>query len=199
LDPPPQAEAGSEIPIRVVLTSNKVGHDYPTGPLDIIQSWVELRVTDSDGAVVFTSGTRDERHFIEPGSFLFKVEPVDEYGALIDRHNLWEMVGVRFKRSLFPGFADAAEYSMLCPTTTLSERQQLPPEESFAVEVPQQTGALHVEAKLQYRKIDQFLLNFLMGEDSGLTAPITTISEARGTIPIASTAAHPSPTPEIGG
>jgi hypothetical protein len=41
-----------------------------------------------------------------------------------------------------------------------------------------------VQAKLQYRKIDQYLLNFLMGADSGITAPITTISEARGTIPV---------------
>ena len=33
------------------MTSNKVGHDYPTGPLDMIQSWVELRVTDAGGHV----------------------------------------------------------------------------------------------------------------------------------------------------
>jgi hypothetical protein len=196
---PTQAEPGENVDIRVIITNNKAGHDFPTGPLDIIQAWVDIQVRDDQGNLVFQSGTVDERNFIEPGSFIFKAEPVDQYGNLIDRHNLWEMVGVRFKRSLFPGFADAAEYSMLCPTTTLSERQQLPPEENFAVEVPQQTGVLHVEAKLQYRKIDQFLLNFLMGEDSGLTAPITTISEARGTIPIASTAAHPSPTPKIGG
>ncbi len=51
------------MPIRVVMTSNKVGHDYPTGPLDMIQSWVELRVTDASGRVIFTSGQRDEREF----------------------------------------------------------------------------------------------------------------------------------------
>jgi hypothetical protein len=28
-----------------------------------------------------------------------------------------------------------------------------------------------------YRKIDQFLLNFLMGEKSGLTTPVSVISE----------------------
>ena len=42
---------------------------------------------------------------------MFKAEPVDQYGNLIDRHNLWEMVGVRYRRSLFPGFSDTAEYS----------------------------------------------------------------------------------------
>jgi hypothetical protein len=42
--------------------------------------------------VVFSSGRRDERNFIQPGTFMFKAEPVDQYGNLIDRHNLWEMV-----------------------------------------------------------------------------------------------------------
>ena len=131
------------------------------------------------------SGAIDEKNFIEQGSFIFKAEAVDQYGNLIDRHNLWEMVGVRFKRSLFPGFADAAEFSMVCPTAVVGEEQAaLPPEEHFAVEIPQKQGKLYVQAKLQYRKIDQYLLNFLMGADSGITAPITTISEARGTIPV---------------
>ena len=36
---------------------------------------------------------------------------------------------------------------------------------------------LHVKAELKYRKFDQYLLNFLYGEDSGLTAPISIVSE----------------------
>ncbi|MEE8183703.1 MAG: cytochrome b/b6 domain-containing protein, partial [Acidobacteriota bacterium] len=80
LDVPESISPGEEIPVRVILTANKVGHDYPTGPLDIIQSWLEVRVTDGNGREVFRSGTRDEKHFIEPGSFMFKAEPVDQYG-----------------------------------------------------------------------------------------------------------------------
>jgi hypothetical protein len=36
LQVPPTVAPGEDIPLRVVLTSNKVGHDFPTGPLDII-------------------------------------------------------------------------------------------------------------------------------------------------------------------
>jgi hypothetical protein len=28
-----------------------------------------------------------------------------------------------------------------------------------------------------YRKVDQFLLNFLFGESSGITAPVTVVSQ----------------------
>ena len=178
---------GESINIQVVATNNKVGHDFPTGPLDIIQAWVEIRVTDQDGNVVFTSGERDERHFIEPGTFMFKAEPVDQYGNLIDRHNLWEMVGVRYRRSLFPGFSDRAEYVFGHPASAPVEIDTT--SAAFETEVdftPDRDGMLTVNAKLMYRKADQFLLNFLFTEESGITAPITVMSEDEYTIRVSS-------------
>jgi Cytochrome c554 and c-prime len=179
VEAPPSAEPGQAIPVRVIMTSNKVGHDYPTGPLDMIQSWVELKVDDAAGHRVFTSGQRDERHFLTAGTFLFKAEPVDQYGNLIDRHNLWEMVGVRYRRSLFPGYSDTVEYNVMCP----SGGPRLPiakvtPHSDFEVPSGNMAGKLHINAILHYRKIDQFLLNYVMGEKSGLTAPVVDIASA---------------------
>jgi hypothetical protein len=177
---PEKVAPGQEVKIQAVITNNKVGHDFPTGPLDIIQSWVELAVTDQDGHVLFASGTRDERNFIKPGSFIFKAEPVDQYGNLIDRHNLWEMVGVRYRRSLFPGFSDKAEFSFPCPTSSAVLSRELPAKEEFRLKVPgRRVTELQVTAKLMYRKIDQFLLNFLLGEKSGVTSPVSVVSEDR--------------------
>jgi hypothetical protein len=170
---------------QVRITNNKAGHDFPTGPLDIIQAWVEVIVTDDTGDVVYESGRLDDERFIAPGSFIFKAEAVDQYGSLIDRHNLWEMVGVRFKRSLFPGFVDQATYAFSCAGTFTSEAAPLAPQETHELDVPsQRAGTLHVSARLHYRKIDQTLLNFLFGEGNTVTAPVTTLSEAEGTIPV---------------
>ena len=176
LELPKQAVAGETLGVRAVVTSNKVGHDFPTGPLDIIQAWVELVVTDPTGRVIFASGRRDERNFIEPGSFMFKAEPVDQYGNLIDRHNLWEMVGVRYRRSLFPGFSDVAEYAFDCSGATGGAPQLR--EESFDLTAPTAATELTVTARLLYRKFDQYLLNFMFGESSGLTSPVTEIARA---------------------
>ena len=194
LDVPDAVEAGGELPIRVLLTANKVGHDFPTGPLDIIQSWVEIHVVDENGRQVFSSGTRDEGNFIEPGSFLFKAEPVDQQGNLIDRHNLWEMVGVRYRRALFPGYSDSVEYLVDCPGTlapagdgaavwTDGQRVQ-----QIDVPVPP-PGHYRVEAALLYRKVDQFLINFLLGEDSGLTAPVVEMGRASAEVRVGGVAA----------
>jgi len=185
LDIPGKASPGEVVPLKVVITSNKVGHDFPTGPLDIIQAWVELTVTDEKGATIFQTGSVDQRRFIEPGSFMFKAEPVDQYGNLIDRHNLWEMVGVRYRRSLFPGFSDTAEFAFKCPGS--ADQRELPPQldTSVAFKAPAAAaGTLQVTARLLYRKTDQFLLNFMFGEKEGLTAPITEMARTEATLEI---------------
>jgi hypothetical protein len=189
---PAQVRPRQDVKLRCVITSNKVGHDFPTGPLDIIQSWVEIVAKDSSGKVIYETGTVDDKGFIKPGSFLFKAEPVDQYGNLIDRHNLWEMVGVRNRRSLFPGFSDTADFEFLCPDLTRVKRRQVPTEENFAFSAPYQ-GQIHVTARLRYRKIDQFLLNFLRSvgffpefEGQHLTSPVTDMHHQQAVIEVVS-------------
>lgn len=186
---PDTVRPGERVRIQAVIVNNKVGHDFPTGPLDIIQAWVEVVVRDQDGHVLFESGRRDARHFITPGSFIFKAEPVDQYGNLIDRHNLWEMVGVRYRRALFPGFSDRAEFAFVLPRTVVAAEGGDGGGPLGRNAEPRPAGRpvtrLHVSAKLMYRKIDQFLINFLFGESSGLTAPVTVMSEDEKTIVVA--------------
>ena len=58
-----------------------------------------------------------------------------------------------------------------------------PLNQSLAMRVPRgQVTELHVKARLMYRKADQYLINFLFGKESGITAPVTVISEDQKTI-----------------
>jgi hypothetical protein len=184
---PEVVAAGQNIPLRVVMASNKVGHDFPTGPLDIIQSWLEITVVDDLGRTIWTSGKRDDRHFLQPGTFLFKAEPVDQHGNLIDRHNLWEMVGVRFRRALFPGYSDSVQFEVPCSGAVMVDTKdakdatvssadgsvEIP---TPALMAPAQAGEYRIDVALNYRKVDQFLLNYLFGETNTLTAPVTEIA-----------------------
>ena len=188
---PATVAPGEEIPLKVTMGSNKVGHDFPTGPLDIIQSWLEVTVTDDAGRTVFTSGKRDAKNFIAPGTFLFKAEPVDQHGSLIDRHNLWEMVGVRYRRSLFPGYSDQVQFQIPCSGALAQDGTNAPAArpESFDVPSPampalEAPGEYRIAVALNYRKVDQFLLNFLLGETNQLTAPVTEIARATATVKV---------------
>ncbi len=95
------------------------------------------------------------------------------------------MVGVRYRRALFPGFSDQAEFAFDCPGTMAGRvTKPFETEQEFGVDVPGEVRELTVSAKLMYRKFDQFLLNFLFGEEAGLTAPVTVMSEDAATISV---------------
>lgn len=190
---PEKVIPGEEVKITTVLTNNKPGHDFPTGPIDLIQAWVEIIITDQDGNEVYTAGKVDDKQFIQPGSLVFKVDPVDQYGNLIDKHNLRGMVGVRFKpsnmirfgRSMFPGFSHHEKFSFSCPSEATTKKMEPFEKRDFQFKTPiQPITELTVTAKLKYRKIDPFLINFLFGDDSGITVPITIISEDQITIKV---------------
>lgn len=178
---PDSIQAGDPLRIDLFINNRKAGHDFPTGPLDMMQAWVELQVLDDDGTVIYTSGMLDEDHFIEPGAFIYRAEPIDQYGNLIDRHNLWEMVGVRSSRALFPGKTDYTRYQV--PADSLHQRRfqavdQKNPANWTLRRSPLQTEELVVQAKLRYRKINQFLMNTVFEDLEGAeTAPVTTIAE----------------------
>ncbi|MDR8390735.1 hypothetical protein NC796_06285 [Aliifodinibius sp. S!AR15-10] len=182
LNAPSSVSPGSNLEFNVTITNNKAGHNFPTGPLDMIQAWLQISVTDQDGDTLFTSGMLDENHFIEPGAFIFKAEPVDQYGNVIDRHNLWEMVGVRYSRAIYPGHSDNAQYTVTLPDSIGAQR-------SVALNVDSDlfsgASSLHITARLQYRKINQYLMNlFFEDQQEHPTAPITTLSTDSTTVPI---------------
>ena len=153
----------------------------------MIQCWLEVSVTDRDGREIYASGGLDDKNFVEEGSFSFKAEGIDRHGNLIDRHNLWDMVGARFRRALFPDYTDTVKYQVFCPETSkrADDGKRLPEEttHSVAADPGGFRGPLTVKAKLNYRKINQFLLNYLMGR-TDLTTPVTVMSTAEATVDV---------------
>lgn len=187
IEGPDQVRPGQELTYKVIVRNNKVGHDFPTGPLDIIQAWVDTEVSDGNGKVLYHSGRVTNEHFLEKNTFIFKAEGIDKEGNLIDRHNLWEMIGARFRRAIFPGFSDAAEYALFCPDLTKTKPKGKPfaLEESHRAKVGKNPSKLIIKARLRYRKIDQYLLNYVFGVDSGLTSPITDMTKAEKIVKVA--------------
>ncbi len=168
---------GEQVALRVVVTNNKTGHGFPTGPLDIIRSWVELRVEDENGKVVHESGKPDEEGMMADDAMVFKAEGIDRYGNDIDRHNLWEMVGARFKRALFPGMSDTETYSFACPGMVSPAVEEVDSElTEMPFDAPGQTGELRITARIMYQKADAAFLDRLFGANSGIRTPITELS-----------------------
>jgi hypothetical protein len=181
IEAPERLRAGENATFRVVAHNNKVGHDFPTGPLDIIQAWVEVVARDGAGRELLRSGTLDAENFIPAGSFIFKAEGIDREGNLIDKHNLWEMVGARFKRALFPDFTDSAEFQLLCPSLADTTPDSGEPESRVYEFGDAAEGPITIEARLLYRKFDQYLLDYALPGRSA-TSPVTVMASDTATI-----------------
>jgi hypothetical protein len=153
---PETAQRGQRLRVRVNITNNKVGHSFPTGPLDLIESWIEFVAKDEAGRIVYHSGLLDDDLHVETGSFVFKAEGIDQYGRLIDRHNLWDMIGARYKRSIFPGYTDTITYEFIVPRNAGTQ--------------------LQLSARLRYRKVNQVFIDKVVGKGA-FTTPITDMSE----------------------
>ena len=186
---PESVKVGEQIDLRVLLTNNKTGHDYPTGPLDMIESWVELIVTDSDGNVVYHTGSvEEETGEITDSQVIFKADGFDRDGELIDRHNLWDLVGASYKRSMYPGVTDTFEETLQCPSmargrVTDNARESQPGSRSddYAFDT-NLAGELTVRANLWYRKANPAFLNKVYGTEEGVRSPIFKVSEATAII-----------------
>lgn len=154
IDAPAAAVPGRRLEWKVVVTNNKAGHSFPTGPLDLIETWLEVRLLDAKGKVVYESGFLDPRLYVDKEAFFFRSLGVDEKGRKIDRHNLWDMVGQKSKRAVFVGTSDAAPYSAVVPKGA--------------------AGPLRLTARLRYRKFNQFVADLVLPK--GGTFPVTEIS-----------------------
>jgi hypothetical protein len=183
---PPEAAPGETVPVQVTLTNNKTGHDFPTGPLDMIESWVELIVTDGEDRVIYHAGRLDPGGRADDPPVIFKAEGFDRRGDLIDRHNLWDLVGAKYKRSLFPGFTDAVHLDLACPILGATIETGSAGSRVAGFEVPAgeagMENTLHIEAILWYRKANPEFLDRVYGRESGIRSPVTDISRAEASV-----------------
>ena len=162
--PPQGVRPGEQVEFRAVITNNKAGHSFPTGPLDLIRAWVEVQVTDKKGRVVFHSGELLPNDHLEPGTFVLKGEGVNAEGQEIVRHDLWHYVGAKWKRAIFPGYSDTYEYHFLVPRNV--------------------QNPLTIAARLRYRKANQYFMDFAF-PGKHFETPITDLSADRVNVPLA--------------
>lgn len=184
---PKEVRAGEIVEIQTIVTNNKAGHDFPTGPMDMIEGWVELTVTDAHDRVVFASASPDERGYLKNPQIVFKAELIDRLGELIGRHELWHLVGARFKRVLFPGVTDTTTFAFACPGVPHIDTpspSELGGTQTFEVPPQLGPGELRVSAVVKYCKYSAPFLDRLFGERAGQRSEVTDVARAETTIQV---------------
>lgn len=167
IEAPLSAGAGEDVRLQVVLSNNKAGHGFPTGPLNIVRVWLELAVEDGDGREIFHSGRLDAENHIEAGSYVLKPLAIDLHGRMIMEPDLWHPEGPQYRPAIPAGQSAAYGYEFRAPRG-----------------VP---GPLVVRARLRYCKANQFFMDSVY-PGAQRTAPVTDVSSGRVDIALAGTA-----------
>ncbi|MGZ4817429.1 MAG: hypothetical protein ACXVZJ_02320 [Terriglobales bacterium] len=156
---PESVRPGDTLHLQVTLSNRKVGHSFPTGPLNIARAWIEVVAEeDATGRRLFHSGLLDSENHIEAGSYILKPLAIDASGHMIMKPDLWHPDGPKFRRAILAGESDTYDYAFIVPPGT--------------------HGALSIKARLRYSKANQFFMDAVYPEQRR-QPPITDLSSAQ--------------------
>ncbi len=190
---PSSAVPGNEIEVRAIVTNRKAGHNFTTGPLDFMQSWVHLRGVDADGLLLAEFGAidPDTRYLLDSdgkpheignprdeGTLVLEGIPLDEFGSKLLKHELWRKAGGVGQRVIFPRYSDS---------------------QIFRFEIPVDAkGPITISADLNYRRYRQDFLELVvpdMEAESGVIQRVVTHHSSSKTIALDAQAATVTPGP----
>jgi len=142
--PTPRLKRGQSFRLDVVVRSRDIGHNFPAGAADMAQAWLELKMVDENGKVIFWSGaTRGTE--VDPQAHFYGVEMVDSTGRRTVHERSWEARVASFSNLLPPNSAEVVRYR---------------------AQIPEDCGELvTVEARLHYRKYHPSHLEWLQDPD----------------------------------
>ncbi len=190
IDAPERIQAGDLVNIQLHLHNNKTGHDFPAGPLDVLESWIELTVEDNLGNTLMELGADRSISPSIDAPVVYKADWYDSQGLPVERHNLWDVVGASYKRTIRSGGSDVVDVPFRCPGIArprLSESasQDTPGERKsdvvFAINNDEFTE-LRVTARLLFRKANPEFLAKVYDVEEVPEAPIVEIVRATHTI-----------------
>jgi hypothetical protein len=170
----PHFVLGQDAAIKVQVTNKGAGHKLPSGFPEGREMWIELTVSDAQGAVIYRSGAVKNGQ-TEPGTQSFKVHLGDQDGREVATE-VWKITHI---------IADT----------------RIPPEgvdvRNFLVPIPADAkGPFTLDAKLNYWPFSQALADQLLGPGT-LPVEIVTMATVNAKVPVAPAPAQVAQSPDL--
>jgi len=189
---PDQIKPGELVNITLFLHNNKTGHDFPAGPLDLLESWVELTVEDDLGRTLLLLGDAKTENPALDAPVIYKADWYDRRGLPVEAHNLWDVVGASYKNALESGSVEIADIAFQCPgigrpRISESYSETGPGERKtdvvFSID-NSEIAELRVSARLLYRKANPEFLRRVFGVEEYVDAPVIELVSASHVIKV---------------
>jgi Tfp pilus assembly protein PilF len=154
----PFLRPGRSYRIDVVARTRNVGHFFPGGTVDAFDVWLELKVEDGAGRVIYWSGFVEDggKGPVEAGAHRYRSLQIDAHGNEINKRNAWATRALVYARLIPPGAADIGR---------------------FRVKIPRDAqGPITFTARMNYRKFHWYNTQFSFAGVSDKAAPPSAVS-----------------------
>ena len=168
--PAPVAPGGA-LTIQVTTVNARVGHDVPSGPIDMVRCWCEVTCLDQAGRILFKTGGLDENGDVREGTiYLGSQALLDATGRQIFDHRFWRAAKVVGKQVL-PALASRVD--------------------EVKIPLPRDVeGVVSVAAEWRYLRINQRLWNMAFDGQGPAQVPLD-VGGAQIKVPIVARRATP--------
>jgi hypothetical protein len=156
---PGKVSPGGDLPVEIIVRNVAAGHNLPTGVTELRQMWIDLRVRDEKGTLLFQSGQLDAAGELPRDAVRFGAVAVDAAGKETVRP--WMMARLSWKHTIPPKGAES---------------------ETIHVRLPKEgAGVATIEAKLLYRSAPPSAVAVAMDRKE-FTAKIVEMASAKAKI-----------------
>lgn len=161
-DVPPRP--GEVFTLHLLTTNTGLGHNFPSGSLDLVKAWLDFTVQDEGGRVLCAQGRAAPGDPIPTDTPILGGHMLGQDNHIVVRNRVWQ-VKQKFYDRLIPNKLDIRD-DLQC---------RIPADAK---------GPVQVRARWRYRKLDQAYLDYALGP-LAIPAPDIVAGEAAATISLA--------------
>ncbi len=155
---------GQRLKIHTRTTNVRVGHNFPSGPIDVQEVWLQAVLRNEAGQLIAQIGGVDHRHYVDPHAPILGSRGIqDSQGRQLLRHEFWKAASVIDRRVLGP--FESVEDTLVLPIR--------PPVE----------GTYSLEIRWNFRRINQRIADWVW-DNQGVTMPIVELDRSTLTFTI---------------
>ncbi len=153
--------------IRLLVTNQGVGHNFPGGTIDLNEAWIEFKVFDGQQKLITANGELQDDGAVDPDAVIYKEIAIDRFGKEVWRHDLFNMVGRSYVNVIPAGSTDIVEYEVNVPDWA--------------------TSPVTISATLKFRKFNQRYFNWVKEKQTIDDNPIIDIARDSIVVPLLKT------------
>ncbi len=154
---------GETLTFSVIVSNSLVGHDFPGGTTDLNEVWLHIEARDASNRLLFENGAVNGDLKVDPNAHFYRSQPIDRFGKAVWKHDLFNMVGDSYKKTIPAGKSDIVQYSFDIAGWTKSP--------------------VIINATLKYRKFNQQYAEWVF-QRPGVSLPVVNMASEAISVPI---------------